>query len=57
MKKIIKACLSQLGIIAMKRSSRVYLPEDEAYRIAVAQCDRVNPVIIDGGAHRGNTFS
>lgn len=55
MKKIIKACLSQLGIIAMKRSSRVYLPEDEAYRIAVAQCDRVNPVIIDGGAHRGGS--
>lgn len=55
MKKIIKACLSQLGIIAMKRSSRVYLPEDEVYRIAVAQCDRVNPVIIDGGAHRGGS--
>ena len=44
----------------MKRSSRVYLPEDEAYRIAVVQCARANPVIIDGGAHRGgsvNAFS
>lgn len=39
----------------MKRSSRVYLPEDESYRIAVAQCGRVDPVIIDGGAHRGGS--
>ena len=39
----------------MKRSSRVYLPEDESYRIAVAQCGRVDPLIIDGGAHRGGS--
>lgn len=39
----------------MKRSSRVYLPEDESYRIAVTQCGRVDPVIIDGGAHRGGS--
>lgn len=39
----------------MKRSSRVYLPEDESYRIAVAQCGRVDLVIIDGGAHRGGS--
>ena len=53
MKKIIKACLNKFGIIAMKRASRVYLPEDESYRITVAQCGRLDPVIIDGGAHRG----
>ena len=53
LKKIIKAGLYKFGIIAMKRSSRVYLPEDESYRIAVAQCGRVDPTIIDGGAHRG----
>lgn len=39
----------------MKRSSRVYLPEDDAYRIAVEQCGRSAPVIIDGGAHRGGS--
>ena len=39
----------------MKRSSRVYLPEDDSYRIAVEQCARVDPVIIDGGAHRGGS--
>jgi len=52
-KKIIKACLFKFGIIAMKRSSRVYLPEDDSYRIATEQCGLVDPVIIDGGAHRG----
>ena len=55
MKKIIKAWLYQFGIIAMKRSSGVYLPEDESYKIAIAQCGRVDPVIIDGGAHRGGS--
>lgn len=39
----------------MKRSSGVYLPEDESYRIAINQCGRVDPVIIDGGAHRGGS--
>ena len=37
----------------MKRSSRVYLPEDDSYRIATEQCGLADPVIIDGGAHRG----
>lgn len=39
----------------MKRSSRVYLPEDDAYRISVELCGRSDPVIIDGGAHRGGS--
>ena len=39
----------------MKRSSGVYLPEDESYKIAIAQCGRADPVIIDGGAHRGGS--
>lgn len=55
MKRIIKAFLSKFGIIVMKRSSRVYLPEDDSYRIAVKQCGRLDPVIIDGGAHRGGS--
>jgi FkbM family methyltransferase len=52
-KKIIKAWLFRFGIIVMKRSSRVYLPEDDSYRIATEQCGLVDPVIVDGGAHRG----
>ena len=55
MKQIIKAFLGKFGIIVMKRSSRVYLPEDDSYRIAVKQCGRLDPVIIDGGAHRGGS--
>lgn len=37
----------------MKRSSRVYVPEDDSYRIAAEQCGLIDPVIIDGGAHLG----
>ena len=55
MKKIIKAGLYKLGIIALKRASRVYLPEDDSYRIAVERCALDDPVIIDGGAHRGGS--
>lgn len=55
MKAIIKALLWKFGIIAMKRSSRAYLPEDESYRIALAQCGETAPVVIDGGAHKGTT--
>lgn len=55
MKQIIKALLGKFGIIAMKRSSRVYLPEDDSYLIAAEQCGRFDPVIIDGGAHRGGS--
>ena len=54
-KRIVKAVLLNFGIIAMKRSSRVYLPEDDSYRIAAEQCGRLDPVIIDGGAHRGGS--
>jgi len=54
-KPILKALLRKLGIIAMMRSSRVYLPEDESCRIALEQCGEASPVIIDGGAHKGST--
>ncbi|MDH3310107.1 MAG: FkbM family methyltransferase [Gammaproteobacteria bacterium] len=39
----------------MKQSSRMYLPEDDSYRIAVEQYGQLDPVIIDGGAHRGGS--
>ena len=55
MKAILKAFLRKLGFIVMKRSSRVYLPEDESCRIALEQCGEASPVIIDGGAHKGST--
>lgn len=55
MKKLIKGILNKLGIIAFKRSSRVYLPEEDSYRIAVELCGKQSPIIVDGGAHRGGS--
>jgi FkbM family methyltransferase len=55
LKKLIKEILNSLGVVVMKRASRVYLPEDESYRVALEQCGSRAPVIIDGGAHRGAT--
>jgi FkbM family methyltransferase len=52
---IVKAFLRKFGIILMKQSSRVYLSENESYRIALEQCGEAAPVIIDGGAHVGET--
>lgn len=57
MKKFIKALLRRFGIIVMKRSSGIYLPEDESYRLVCELCGRQNPVIIDGGAHRGGSVT
>jgi FkbM family methyltransferase len=54
MKRLIKAALSRLGIVAFKRSSRVYLPDEDSYRVVASLCRRSDPVIIDGGAHRGD---
>lgn len=53
MKRIIKKILHNFNIIVMKRPSRVYLPEDDSYRIAAEQCGQMEPVIIDGGAYMG----
>lgn len=35
----------------------MYLPEDESYRIVCGLCGREDPVIIDGGAHRGQSVA
>lgn len=60
MKKLIKGVLRRIGIVAFKRSTGIYVPDEDAYRIAVEQCGKSTPVIVDGGAHRGDsvrTFS
>lgn len=57
MKKLAKEILRKLGIIAFKRSSGVYLPEEDSYRIAVELCGKQTPVIVDGGAHRGGSVA
>lgn len=57
MKKFVKAVLRKFGVILLKRSSGVYLPEGESYRIVCGLCGRQDPVIIDGGAHRGGSVA
>ena len=53
-KMIAKRMLKRFGIVAFKRSSRVYIPEDESYRIVANLVGRPDPVVIDGGAHLGD---
>lgn len=53
-KKILRRALKRFGIVAFKRSSRVYIPEEETYRIVSVLVERSNPVVIDGGAHLGD---
>lgn len=53
MKRLIKSGLKRFGIIAFKSSSRVYIPEDDSYRIVTKLVGRPDPVVIDGGAHLG----
>lgn len=53
-KKLLRRILKRFGIVAFKRSSRVYLPEDESYRIVSTLVGRSDPVVIDGGAHLGD---
>lgn len=54
LKSTIRSLLKYLGIVAFKRSSRVYIPSDETYGIVASLVNRSNPCIIDGGAHRGD---
>lgn len=53
-KLLIKKGLKHFGIVAFKRSSNVYVPEDESYLIVSRLVGRVDPVVIDGGAHLGD---
>ena len=50
-----RGLLTALGVIAFKRSSRVYIPDEEIYSIVAKLIHTPNPVIIDGGAHLGDT--
>lgn len=52
-KQFLKRILNRFGIVAFKRSSRIYIPEDESYRIVASLVGCSAPAIIDGGAHLG----
>ena len=53
-KQFLRGMLKRFDIVAFKRSSRVYIPEDESYRIVSALVGRSDPVVIDGEAHLGD---
>jgi FkbM family methyltransferase len=50
----LKRLLRALGIVAFKRSSGVYVPEDELPALLLSLCGKPNPTVVDGGAHRGD---
>ena len=52
-KQFLRRILNRFGIVAFKRSSRIYIPEDESYRIVADLVGCSAPAIIDGGAHLG----
>lgn len=56
-KNIIKLFLDKFGLIVLKRSSRVYLPESESYKIVSTLINIHDPVIIDGGSNSGETVN
>ena len=53
-KKLLRLALKRFGIVAFKRSSHVYIPEEETYRIVSVLAGCSAPVVIDGGAHLGD---
>lgn len=53
LKKIIKWLLARLGVVIFKRSTGIYIGEEETPALALRICGTAQPVIVDGGAHKG----
>jgi FkbM family methyltransferase len=54
LKSAVRALLLRLGIVIFRRSNGIYIPEGESAALAVRLCGVSDPVIIDGGAHKGS---
>jgi FkbM family methyltransferase len=52
-KQVIKRLLAGFGLVIFKRSTGIYVSEDETPALALRLCGAVQPIIIDGGAHKG----
>lgn len=52
--KLLKSLLRRWDVVAFRRSTGLYLPEDEMPALLRRLCDRPAPVVVDGGAHRGD---
>jgi FkbM family methyltransferase len=53
LKQVIKKLLAGFGLVIFKRSTGIYIGEDETPALALRLCETVQPNIIDGGAHKG----
>src|SRR5208282_3639638 len=52
-KRAVKWLLSRFGLVIFKRSTGIYIGEEETAALALRLCGIENPLIIDGGAHKG----
>jgi FkbM family methyltransferase len=53
LKQVLKRLLAQFGLVIFKRSSGLYFAEDKIPALALKLCSTADPLVIDGGAHRG----
>jgi FkbM family methyltransferase len=53
LKRLIKRLLAGFGLVIFKRSTGIYIGEHETPALALRLCGAMQPVIIDGGAHKG----
>lgn len=56
-KRSVKAIAASWGVVMFKRSTGIYLPEDEMPQLVQRLCGKAAPVVVDGGAHRGGFVS
>jgi FkbM family methyltransferase len=50
----LRRLLRRFDIVVFRRSSGLYLPEDEVPALVRRLCDRPDPIVVDGGAHKGD---
>jgi FkbM family methyltransferase len=53
LKRIVKMILAKFGLVIFKRSTGIYVAEDETPALALRLCGTAEPFIVDGGAHKG----
>ena len=53
LQRSIKAIAARWGVVMFKRSTGLYLPEEDMPRVVYRLCGKTNPLIVDGGAHQG----
>jgi len=54
LKLAVKALLARFGVVIFKRSTGIYIAENETPALALRLCGIAEPMVVDGGAHRGS---